>query len=103
MHLKREIMPTIKNVFSSDGLLAKTIKGFVPREAQTDMANAVKHAIDTTGSLVVEAGTGTGKTFAYLAPVLLSGGKAIISTGTKNLQEQLFHRDLPLVKKSTQQ
>ena len=93
-------MPTINNVFSSDGLLASAIKGFVPREAQTEMAKAVKRAIDTTGSLIVEAGTGTGKTFAYLAPALLSDGKAIVSTGTKNLQEQLFHRDLPLVKKA---
>ena len=93
-------MPTINNVFSSDGLLASAIKGFVPREAQTEMAKAVKHAIETTGSLIVEAGTGTGKTFAYLAPALLSDGKAIVSTGTKNLQEQLFHRDLPLVKKA---
>ncbi|MDY6975837.1 MAG: DEAD/DEAH box helicase, partial [Pseudomonadota bacterium] len=93
-------MPTINNVFSSDGLLAGAIKGFVPREAQTEMAKAVKRAIDTTGSLIVEAGTGTGKTFAYLAPALLSDGKAIVSTGTKNLQEQLFHRDLPLVKKA---
>ena len=93
-------MPTINNVFSSDGRLASAIKGFVPREAQTDMANAVKKAIDTQSSLVVEAGTGTGKTFAYLAPVLMSEGKAIVSTGTKNLQEQLYHRDLPLVKKA---
>ena len=72
-------MPTINNVFSSDGLLASAIKGFVPREAQTEMAKAVKHAIETTGSLIVEAGTGTGKTFAYLAPALLSDGKAIVS------------------------
>lgn len=93
-------MPTIDDIFSSTGLLAKTINGFVPREAQTEMAQAVKEAIDETGSLVVEAGTGTGKTFAYLAPALLAEGKAIVSTGTKNLQEQLFHRDLPLVKKA---
>ncbi len=64
------------------------------------MAVAVHEAIKQKQSLIVEAGTGTGKTFAYLAPVFLSKGKAIISTGTKNLQEQLFHRDLPLVKKA---
>ncbi|NMH61336.1 ATP-dependent DNA helicase [Alteromonas ponticola] len=93
-------MPTISNVFEKNGLLADAINGFVPREEQTAMANAVHEAIKKKQSLIVEAGTGTGKTFAYLAPVFLSNGKAIISTGTKNLQEQLFHRDLPLVKKA---
>ncbi|MCW8092541.1 ATP-dependent DNA helicase [Alteromonas sp. ASW11-130] len=93
-------MPTISDVFEKNGLLAFAIKGFVPRTAQTDMAEAVHKAIQHKQSLIVEAGTGTGKTFAYLAPVFLSKGKAIISTGTKNLQEQLFHRDLPLVKKA---
>ncbi len=93
-------MPTISDVFEKNGLLAFAIKGFVPREAQTDMAVAVHEAIKHKQSLIVEAGTGTGKTFAYLAPVFLNKGKAIISTGTKNLQEQLFHRDLPLVKKA---
>lgn len=93
-------MPSINDVFSSDGLLAKAINGFVPRQAQTDMATGVKKAIDNSSSLIVEAGTGTGKTFAYLVPALLSEGKAIVSTGTKNLQEQLFHRDLPIVKKA---
>ncbi|MCU7555982.1 ATP-dependent DNA helicase [Alteromonas sp. ASW11-19] len=93
-------MASVTSLFSENGELAKTISGFVPRQAQTDMANAVKSAIEDQQSLVVEAGTGTGKTFAYLGPVLLSEGKAIISTGTKNLQEQLYHRDLPLVKKA---
>lgn len=93
-------MASVSTLFSADGELAKAIPGFVPRQAQTDMANAVKSAIDNEHSLIVEAGTGTGKTFAYLGPVLLSEGKAIISTGTKNLQEQLYHRDLPLVKKA---
>ncbi|WP_414827905.1 ATP-dependent DNA helicase [Alteromonas sp. H39] len=93
-------MGSVSTLFSADGELAKAIPGFVPRQAQTDMAKAVKSAIDNEHSLIVEAGTGTGKTFAYLGPVLLSEGKAIISTGTKNLQEQLYHRDLPLVKKA---
>src|SRR5258706_5125238 len=62
------------------------------------MAAAVLHAIETRGKLIVEAGTGTGKTFAYLVPALLAGGKTIISTGTKTLQDQLFHRDLPVVR-----
>ncbi|WP_411014369.1 DEAD/DEAH box helicase, partial [Salmonella sp. ZJHZ21_0002] len=66
-------------------------------QAQIDMAQAVVKAIAGESQLVVEAGTGTGKTFAYLVPALLSGKKTIISTGSKNLQEQLFHRDLPLM------
>jgi ATP-dependent DNA helicase DinG len=62
------------------------------------MAQAIAHAIETRGQLLAEAGTGTGKTFAYLVPALLSGGKVIVSTGTKTLQDQLFQRDLPLVR-----
>lgn len=93
-------MPSLSTVFSADGLLAEQISGFVPRDAQTDMAKAVQQAINENKSLIVEAGTGTGKTFAYLVPALLGEGKAIISTGTKNLQEQLYHRDLPIVKKA---
>ncbi|WP_261815667.1 ATP-dependent DNA helicase [Vibrio gallicus] len=87
----------INKVFSVDGALGKTIQGFLPRDAQTEMAQAVSDAITQQQQLVIEAGTGTGKTFAYLAPALLSGKKAIVSTGSKNLQEQLFHRDLPLM------
>ena len=64
------------------------------------MAEAVTEAIATSGKLVIEAGTGTGKTFAYLLPALLSGRKTIISTGTKALQDQLYHRDLPLIGKA---
>ena len=93
-------MPSLEDVFSGSGLLAEAINGFKPRQAQTDMAKAVASAITNADSLIVEAGTGTGKTFAYLAPVLLSKGKAIVSTGTKNLQEQLYHRDLPVIKKA---
>ncbi|GGO74395.1 ATP-dependent DNA helicase [Bowmanella pacifica] len=93
-------MPTIKQVFAKDGALSTVIKGFIPRAAQTSMAEAVQQAIKDKQQLVVEAGTGTGKTFAYLAPALLSNKKVIVSTGTKNLQEQLFHRDLPLLKRA---
>ena len=64
------------------------------------MAEAVAEAIDSGGHLVVEAGTGTGKTFAYLLPAMVSGKKTIISTGTKALQDQLYHRDLPLLSKA---
>lgn len=87
----------IAKTFSSQGALGKAIPGFQARQAQIDMAEAVAKAIIQQSQLVVEAGTGTGKTFAYLVPALLSGKKIIISTGSKNLQEQLFHRDLPLM------
>ncbi|MBL4249546.1 ATP-dependent DNA helicase [Vibrio fluvialis] len=87
----------IAKTFSQQGALGKAIPGFQARQAQIDMAEAVANAIKHSSQLVVEAGTGTGKTFAYLVPALLSGKKVIISTGSKNLQEQLFHRDLPLM------
>lgn len=87
----------ISKVFSTRGALAKAISGFQPRQPQTDMALSVERAIKDQSQLVVEAGTGTGKTYAYLVPALLSGKKTIVSTGSKNLQEQLFHRDLPLM------
>ncbi len=93
-------MSKTSSLFAADGKLSEAIQGFVPRQAQTDMAVAVENVIKIKAPLIVEAGTGTGKTFAYLAPALISGQKTIISTGTKNLQEQLFHRDLPLVKKA---
>ncbi|AIR62682.1 ATP-dependent helicase [Cedecea neteri] len=83
--------------FAADGQLAKVIPGFKPREAQREMAEAVTRAIKAGGELVVEAGTGTGKTYAYLAPALRSGKKVIISTGSKALQDQLFSRDLPTI------
>ncbi|MCY9842924.1 ATP-dependent DNA helicase [Vibrio caribbeanicus] len=87
----------IVKTFSPEGALSKAIPGFQPRQAQIDMAEAVECAITEQSQLVIEAGTGTGKTFAYLVPALLSGKKTVISTGSKNLQEQLFHRDLPLM------
>jgi ATP-dependent DNA helicase DinG len=95
----------VSKAFANDGALAKAIKGFSPRQAQTDMALDVAHAIDQQSSLIVEAGTGTGKTFAYLIPAFLSLNpknpkKIVVSTGTKNLQEQLFHKDIPLIKKT---
>ena len=79
------------------GPLASAVPGFRPRRAQLVMAEAVAEALDTRGKLVVEAGTGTGKTFAYLVPALLSGRRVVISTGTRTLQDQLYHRDLPMV------
>ncbi len=80
--------------------MAAHVQGFVARVGQAQLAGAVAHAIETRTTLVAEAGTGTGKTFAYLVPTLLSGGRVIISTGTKTLQDQLFHRDLPAVMKA---
>jgi ATP-dependent DNA helicase DinG len=79
------------------GPFVKQLDDFVPREQQLQMADAVQEALRNKSKLVVEAGTGTGKTFAYLVPALLSGQKVIVSTGTKNLQDQLYHRDLPRV------
>ncbi len=86
-----------KQAFSKKGALSKALTNFTPRASQTEMALAVERAIENEMQLIVEAGTGTGKTYAYLVPALLSGKKTIISTGSKNLQEQLFHRDLPLM------
>jgi len=83
--------------FATDGALAQQIDGFKPREPQRLMAQAVSQAIKQKQGLVVEAGTGTGKTYAYLAPALRSGKKVIISTGSKALQDQLYARDLPKV------
>ena len=84
-------------LLGADGPLAHGIAGFVPRAAQQRMAQAVADAFENDGLLAVEAGTGTGKTYAYLVPALMSGKRVVISTGTKNLQDQLFHRDLPRV------
>lgn len=83
--------------FAADGALAQAINGFRPREPQVLMADAVRQAIENKQELVVEAGTGTGKTYAYLAPALRSGKKVIVSTGSKALQDQLYNRDLPTV------
>ncbi len=89
---------TIRSVFEQDGILAGQIEGYSARAQQLEMALAIENAIQHNKQLVAEAGTGTGKTFAYLVPALLSGGKVIISTGTKTLQDQLFSRDLPNVR-----
>jgi ATP-dependent DNA helicase DinG len=80
------------------GALARALPSFRPRASQQAMAVAVGHAIAERGTLVAEAGTGTGKTFAYLVPLLLCGGKVLISTGTRHLQDQLHARDLPAVR-----
>src|SRR4249919_1762217 len=83
---------------ADDGPLAEKLPGYVPRVAQLRFAEAVADAIDERATLIAEAGTGTGKTYAYLVPALLSGERVIISTGTRALQDQLYHRDLPRVR-----
>ncbi|MFA6015013.1 MAG: ATP-dependent DNA helicase [Gallionellaceae bacterium] len=88
----------ISSLFAPDGALSAHIENFRARPQQVAMAQAIAEAINSNGQLIAEAGTGTGKTFAYLAPALLAGGKVVISTGTKNLQDQLFQRDLPTVR-----
>ncbi|KAB2839664.1 MAG: ATP-dependent DNA helicase, partial [Burkholderiales bacterium] len=85
-------------VFGPQGVLAQKVPGYRFRQQQLDMAQAVARAVEERGQLLAEAGTGTGKTFAYLVPALLSGGRVLLSTGTKTLQDQLFERDLPLVR-----
>lgn len=89
-----------QRVFGADGLLARAIPGYRPRQAQLEMAEAVGKAIASQHGLIAEAGTGTGKTFAYLAPAIASGRRVIVSTGTKNLQDQLFLKDLPRVREA---
>ncbi|MCI5069771.1 ATP-dependent DNA helicase [Acidovorax sp.] len=91
------LVESVQEVFAPGGMLARADARFVPREGQTQMAMAVAQTIEAGGALVVEAGTGVGKTFAYLVPALLSGERVLLSTATKALQDQLFSRDLPLL------
>ena len=89
----------LEQIFGEIGLLSNSISGYRPRAAQIEMAKSIALAIETQSTLLAEAGTGTGKTYAYLIPALLWGGKTIVSTGTKNLQDQLFLRDIPTIKR----
>lgn len=88
----------VRQVFAVDGLLARSNPDYRPRPGQLQMATAVAQTIERNNALVVEAGTGVGKTFAYLIPTLLSGERALVSTATKTLQDQLFSRDLPYLR-----
>jgi ATP-dependent DNA helicase DinG len=90
-------MLDLDEIFGHGGPLQRSVPDFRVRSGQLRMAQRVAEALATRGSLVVEAGTGTGKTFAYLVPALLSGARVLISTGTRTLQDQLFSRDLPVV------
>lgn len=85
-------------MLGEDGLLASAVPGFKPRAAQQEMAANIERVLGDTGVFIAESGTGTGKTYAYLVPVLLSGKKTLISTGTRHLQDQTYHRDLPQVR-----
>ena len=85
----------VARAFDVDGALAAGSAQFQPRQGQTQMAQAIAEVVEQGGELVVEAGTGVGKTYAYLVPVLLSGQRALVSTATKALQDQLFARDIP--------
>ena len=87
-------------VLSANGQLAQQLEGFTYRPSQQQLASEIALAIEDRAVLIAEAGTGTGKTYAYLVPALLSGKRVIISTGTKALQDQLYHRDLPRIKKA---
>jgi ATP-dependent DNA helicase DinG len=91
-------MLTVTQALAEEGPLADRVQGFHARPQQQAMAAAIERTLDDDGVLICEAGTGTGKTFAYLVAAVLSGKRVIVSTGTKNLQEQLFHRDLPRVR-----
>jgi len=91
-------MDGIEDILGPTGLLAERLTGYRHRPKQQAMAEAVAAALAAGVTLICEAGTGTGKTFAYLVPALLSGRKVLVSTGTRNLQDQLFQRDLPLVR-----
>ena len=87
----------VRRFFRPDGLLSTKHPAFEPRRGQLDMAVAVEEALLEKRKLIVEAGTGTGKTLAYLVPALLSERRVVVSTGTKALQEQLFFRDIPFL------
>ena len=89
-----EFTDSVAKVFELDGALCRRIEGFRRRESQAEFSLAVARALEERSSVVVEAGTGTGKTFAYLVPAILSGSKTIVSTASKTLQDQLYNKDV---------
>lgn len=91
-------MSDVRVLLGDEGPLADAVPGFQAREEQQALAEGVQRALDNAGTLIAEAGTGIGKTYAYLLPALLSGRRVIISTGTRTLQDQLYHKDLPVVR-----
>ena len=95
-----DLIAQTRHVFSDEGPLARELPHFEPRDGQRLMAEAVASALDSGGVLLAEAGTGTGKTLAYLVPAILSGRRVLVSTGTKNLQEQIYFKDLPILERA---
>src|SRR5262249_48605440 len=97
-------VPTLSGVveaaFAADGPLARAMPDFEPRAGQVEMAAAVARVFETGGVLLAEAGTGTGKTLAYLLPAVLKRERVLISTGTKNLQEQIYFKDIPALREA---
>lgn len=90
----------VADVLGQDGIISQVIEGFKPRQGQQELAERIFQTIQERSQLIAEAGTGIGKTFAYLVPVILSGARALVSTGTRHLQDQLFYKDLPVVIKA---
>jgi ATP-dependent DNA helicase DinG len=90
----------VGQVFADDGAVAQAMLGFEPRDGQRRMADAVASIVENGGTLLAEAGTGTGKTLAYLIPAILSRQRVLVSTGTKNLQEQIFFKDIPALREA---
>src|SRR5262249_25522486 len=88
-------MALLEAALGARGPLARVVPDFKPSPSQQQMAARIEEALNARETLLVEAGTGTGKTYAYLVPALLSGLRVLVSTGTRTLQDQLFHRDLP--------
>jgi ATP-dependent DNA helicase DinG len=99
-HDRSPLQRTVSGVFSPGGALSRGLKGYEPRDGQRRMAETVAAVIEGGGTLLAEAGTGTGKTLAYLIPAILSGHRVLVSTGTKNLQEQIFFKDLPALQQA---
>jgi ATP-dependent DNA helicase DinG len=93
---------TARSFFGKKGVLSRWHPNFEFRQGQLEMAEAVESALADKRHLIVEAGTGTGKTLAYLIPAILSGKRVVVSTGTKNLQEQLFYKDIPFLQQHLQ-
>jgi len=94
------LLQDIADYFASDGPIAASVPDYQLRQAQLALAQAIQDTIAANGTLIAEAGTGTGKTWAYLAPALLSGRKTLVSTGTRTLQDQLFARDIPRLRQA---
>ena len=88
----------VADAFADEGPLARALPAFEPRPGQREMAAAAGDVLAGGGVLLVEAGTGAGKTFAYLTPAILSGRRVLVSTGTKNLQDQIYYKDLPALR-----